>query len=118
MKQPAAMAAGLSTTSPLFGDACLEYLLVTAQFGSGFRFSTHSTWFLSEKSLGEEYADWRLSVSVRHHRDPPNQELSCDEDKPTRVGGRAILPQRPPGYARGIDRPSPPRGKRVITGAA
>ena len=52
----------------------------------------------------------------RYHQEPPNQELSCDGDKPTRVGGRAILPQRPPGYARGIDRPSPPRGKRILTG--
>jgi hypothetical protein len=57
MKQLAAMAAGLSTTAPLFGDAYLDYLLVTAHFGSGFRFSTHSTWFLSEKSSGEEYED-------------------------------------------------------------
>src|SRR5262249_27045760 len=51
-----------------------------------------------------------------HHREPPNQEVSCEGDKPTRVGGTAILPQRPPGYARGIDRPSPPRGKRIVTG--
>src|SRR5688572_9803561 len=37
---------------------------VTAHFGSGFRFSTHSTWFLSENSAGVEYDDWRQSVSV------------------------------------------------------
>ena len=64
MKQPAAMAAGPSTASPFFGDADLEKLLVTRHFGSGFRFSTHSTWFLSEKSAGIEYADWMQSVSV------------------------------------------------------
>ena len=64
MKQPAATAAGPSTASPLFGDAYLEYLLVTAHFGSGLRFSTDSTWFLSAKSAGLEYADCMQSVSV------------------------------------------------------